>query len=95
MEDPSRVIVTASIAGLVVGSLGENATFGYSASKGMTSFPERPTLSLTFFPPYSGRDSPDPQSGRRTRPSTHPLQQHRARLLSLEDGFGIDVLAWW
>lgn len=35
MEDPSRVIVTASIAGLGVGSLGENATFGYSASKGI------------------------------------------------------------
>ena len=34
MDDPSRVIVTASIAGLGVGSLGENATFGYSASKG-------------------------------------------------------------
>lgn len=33
IEDPSRVIVTASIAGLGVGSLGENATFGYSASK--------------------------------------------------------------
>lgn len=33
LEDPSRVIVTASIAGLGVGSLGENATFGYSASK--------------------------------------------------------------
>lgn len=34
LEDPSRVIVTASVAGLGVGSLGENATFGYSASKG-------------------------------------------------------------
>lgn len=34
MEDPSRVIVTASVAGLGVGSLGESATFGYSASKG-------------------------------------------------------------
>ncbi len=33
IEDPSRVLVTASIAGLGVGSLGENATFGYSASK--------------------------------------------------------------
>ncbi|KAL9128191.1 MAG: hypothetical protein Q9217_003091 [Psora testacea] len=33
MEDPSRVIVTASIAGLQVGSLGDNASFGYSASK--------------------------------------------------------------
>ncbi|KAL9632665.1 MAG: hypothetical protein Q9164_005177 [Protoblastenia rupestris] len=33
MEDPSRVIITASVAGLQVGSLGENATFGYSASK--------------------------------------------------------------
>lgn len=33
LEDPSRVIVTASIAGLGVGALGENATFGYSASK--------------------------------------------------------------
>ena len=34
LEDPSRVIVTASIAGLQVGSLGAQATFGYSASKG-------------------------------------------------------------
>jgi NAD(P)-dependent dehydrogenase (short-subunit alcohol dehydrogenase family) len=33
LEDPSRVITTASIAGLGVGTLGENATFGYSASK--------------------------------------------------------------
>ena len=33
LEDPSRVIITASVAGIVVGSLGENATFGYSASK--------------------------------------------------------------
>ncbi|KAI4210857.1 MAG: hypothetical protein LQ351_006352 [Letrouitia transgressa] len=33
LEDPSRVIVTASVAGLGVGNLGENATFGYSASK--------------------------------------------------------------
>lgn len=32
-DDPARVIVTGSIAGLVVGSLGESATFGYSASK--------------------------------------------------------------
>ncbi|KAI4145884.1 MAG: hypothetical protein L6R39_003663 [Caloplaca ligustica] len=32
-EDPSRVIVTASVAGLGVGHLGEHATFGYSASK--------------------------------------------------------------
>lgn len=33
LEDPARVIVTASIAGLVVGTLGENATFSYSTSK--------------------------------------------------------------
>ena len=32
-EDPSRIVITASIAGLGVGSLGANATFGYSASK--------------------------------------------------------------
>jgi len=32
-EDPSRVIITASVAGIGVGSLGKNATFGYSASK--------------------------------------------------------------
>lgn len=38
-EDPSRVIVTASIAGLRVGTLGENATFGYSASKGPSLTP--------------------------------------------------------
>ena len=34
LEDPSRVIVTASVAGLGVGHLGEHGTFGYSASKG-------------------------------------------------------------
>ncbi|KAH8791717.1 hypothetical protein BGZ57DRAFT_749092 [Hyaloscypha finlandica] len=33
LEDPSRVIITASVAGIGVGSLGKNATFGYSASK--------------------------------------------------------------
>lgn len=33
IADPSRIIVTASIAGLGVGSLGAQATFGYSASK--------------------------------------------------------------
>ena len=33
ITDPSRVIITASIAGIGVGSLGEHATFGYSASK--------------------------------------------------------------
>ena len=32
-NDPSRVVITASIAGIGVGTLGENATFGYSASK--------------------------------------------------------------
>lgn len=33
IADPSRVIVTASVAGIGVGSLGEHATFAYSASK--------------------------------------------------------------
>lgn len=37
-DDPSRVIVTASVAGLGVGMLGQNATFGYSASKGTFFF---------------------------------------------------------
>ena len=32
-EEPSRVVITASIAGIGVGTLGVNATFGYSASK--------------------------------------------------------------
>ena len=32
-DDPSRIIVTASVAGLGVGTLGENATYSYSASK--------------------------------------------------------------
>ncbi|KAK2072276.1 hypothetical protein P8C59_006640 [Phyllachora maydis] len=32
-EDPSRVVVTASVAGLAVGTLGRHATYGYSASK--------------------------------------------------------------
>ncbi|KAI1334773.1 NAD(P)-binding protein [Xylariaceae sp. FL0016] len=33
VEDPARVIITASTAGLGVGTLGKQATFGYSASK--------------------------------------------------------------
>lgn len=33
IQNPSRIIVTASVAGLGVGTLGENATFSYSASK--------------------------------------------------------------
>lgn len=32
-EDPSRVVITASTAGLGVGSLGSRGTYGYSASK--------------------------------------------------------------
>lgn len=32
-DAPSRVIITGSVAGLGVGSLGDNATFSYSASK--------------------------------------------------------------
>ncbi|KAL2254997.1 hypothetical protein VTK26DRAFT_4401 [Humicola hyalothermophila] len=32
-DDPSRVVITASTAGLGVGTLGKQATFGYSASK--------------------------------------------------------------
>ncbi|EMC92032.1 hypothetical protein BAUCODRAFT_27402 [Baudoinia panamericana UAMH 10762] len=32
-EDPSRIVITASIAGIGIGTLGANATFGYSASK--------------------------------------------------------------
>ncbi|KAI5924664.1 hypothetical protein F4810DRAFT_709246 [Camillea tinctor] len=31
--DPSRVIITASVSGLAVGTLGHQATYGYSASK--------------------------------------------------------------
>ena len=38
-DDPSRVIVTASVAGLEVGMLSQNGTFGYSASKGTSFFP--------------------------------------------------------
>ncbi|KAK4982227.1 hypothetical protein LTR28_002781, partial [Elasticomyces elasticus] len=33
IASPSRVIVTGSIAGIGIGSLGANATYGYSASK--------------------------------------------------------------
>lgn len=32
-EEPSRIIVTSSVAGLEVGTLGPQATYGYSASK--------------------------------------------------------------
>ena len=31
--DPSRVVITASVAGLGVGTLGKQGTYGYSASK--------------------------------------------------------------
>jgi len=33
LDDPSRVIITASTAGLAVGTLGPQATYGYAASK--------------------------------------------------------------
>ena len=33
LGSPSRVIITASVAGIATGSLGDQATFGYSASK--------------------------------------------------------------
>ncbi|KAL2152380.1 hypothetical protein VTH82DRAFT_5564 [Thermothelomyces myriococcoides] len=32
-EDPSRVVITASVSGLGVGTLGKQGTYGYSASK--------------------------------------------------------------
>ncbi|RGP80490.1 gluconate 5-dehydrogenase [Fusarium longipes] len=33
IQDPSRVIITASVAGLGVGTIGKQGTYGYSASK--------------------------------------------------------------
>lgn len=33
IDDPSRILITASVAGLGIGSLGQQATYGYSASK--------------------------------------------------------------
>ena len=33
LEDPSRVIITASVAGIGIGNMGDNATFSYSVSK--------------------------------------------------------------
>ncbi|RDL40426.1 putative NADPH-dependent beta-ketoacyl reductase (RhlG) [Venustampulla echinocandica] len=33
IDDPSRIIITGSVAGIGIGTLGANATFGYSASK--------------------------------------------------------------
>lgn len=33
LEDPSRVIITGSVAGITLGSLGKNGSFSYSASK--------------------------------------------------------------
>jgi NAD(P)-dependent dehydrogenase (short-subunit alcohol dehydrogenase family) len=33
IEDPSRVLITSSVAGLGLGTLGQQATYGYSASK--------------------------------------------------------------
>ena len=74
MEDPSRVIVTASIAGLGVGSLGENATFGYSASKGTLLLPlPLPRTDPSSFL-HSCRNPPHPQLSRRARAPSYPLQ---------------------
>ncbi|KAM5356418.1 hypothetical protein ACJ41O_003064 [Fusarium nematophilum] len=33
LRDPSRVIITASVAGLGIGTIGQQGTYGYSASK--------------------------------------------------------------
>jgi NAD(P)-dependent dehydrogenase (short-subunit alcohol dehydrogenase family) len=33
LEDPSRVLITASVAGIGIGTLGKQGTFGYSTSK--------------------------------------------------------------
>ncbi|CAK7220731.1 hypothetical protein SBRCBS47491_004286 [Sporothrix bragantina] len=33
LDDPSRILVTGSVAGLGIGTVGKQATFGYSASK--------------------------------------------------------------
>lgn len=33
VKDPSRVIITASVAGLGIGTIGKQGTYGYSASK--------------------------------------------------------------
>ncbi|MCJ1475583.1 hypothetical protein MMC13_004246 [Lambiella insularis] len=33
LESPSRVIITASVAGIGIGSIGDQGTYGYSASK--------------------------------------------------------------
>ena len=33
LEEPSRVIITASVAGLGIGTIGKQGTYGYSASK--------------------------------------------------------------
>ncbi|KAI1806366.1 NAD(P)-binding protein [Daldinia bambusicola] len=33
VDDPSRVVITSSVAGLGIGATGKQATFGYSASK--------------------------------------------------------------
>lgn len=60
MDDPSRVIVTASVAGLIVGTLGQHATFGYSASKG-NNLPS-PLPPPPFLPPTKLTPRPPPFS---------------------------------
>lgn len=86
VEDPSRVIVTASIAGLGVGSLGENATFGYSASKGNPPRFLQPSSNSHTLTTRSRCYPSNPQPRRRARPPPHPLQQHRPGLLPLQNG---------
>lgn len=78
LEDPSRVIVTASIAGMGVGSLGENATFGYSASKGILPLSPSP-------PPFSSH--PHQLQPHLTNPLPHTAAAiHLTRNLAVELG---------
>ena len=85
-EDPSRVIITASIAGIGVGTLGENATFGYSASKAAALHLTR-NLALELGPQVAGLVALDDHAGQ-------PLKRPRTRFLPNEDGERLDGAQW-
>lgn len=78
VDDPSRVIVTASVAGLAVGTLGEHATFGYSASKAAvivcTNLPPPPISTQPKLPSHC------------VQPPTDTFSQHLTKNLAVELG---------
>jgi NAD(P)-dependent dehydrogenase (short-subunit alcohol dehydrogenase family) len=73
LDDPSRIIITASVAGLGIGTLGKHGTYGYSASKAAA-------ISLALAA-CSGKES-TPVSEAQKTPAQQPAEASTNPLLS-------------